>query len=608
METLLEQEQTHYKEIIELLQNKIESLEENIDKQIKYLKEENSDDLKRHVIIDNYAKELEKYKKIIKTPYFGNIKYKLDDNNKVYDIYIGNKNLSNNNEQLVYDWKNIICSAFYDDKGSIKNGELLSKSIFYIKNGKLDIVDKMPTNMPKYMMITSSQNDIIRTNVDHNTMTIGLENTGKTTTLLHRIAYQLYTNSTKFNEKNVIIVSPLVNESIKSYMKELDIDKVSTITFDDIALKTVKKIKKSELSNDSTDENISNYKNSIDYLNALEKFVDNYIIDNLKKPIVFENITISSVDRLSSIYKKSMMQTAPYQERINLFTKKTSKLVKEASDDFRFRAWSKYREELKQLKDNDPRRKEIIAITKKNDIEINSGCINVIKEYFNFLKTSPVTLYQDFINNIEKYTDNVPEMIDSFKKDTIDSINSKKINSFDLAAIMYINYLINGINANEDYKYIFIDDSEKFSETQIFMLKKMFPKAIFNVFGKSKPHILNDIKIDLFELNKQFNETVEEVKKEPFEEVKIEIEVPKEEFIPVEIIVEEPKQTTKEITLMPINMYAISNSKTIIIDDNNILSSGKFEIDIELFEKILGNSDEYRFISSSDIEKVLKKI
>ena len=72
--------------------------------------------------------------------------------------------------------------------------------------------------------------------------------------------------------------------------------------------------------------------------------------------------------------------------------------------------------------------------------------------------------------------------LNELKMHTLDNIKSKKIASEDLAAISLMNYIING-SKYEDYKHLVIDEAQDLSYAEYYVLRKMFKKANFDIYG-----------------------------------------------------------------------------------------------------------------------------
>jgi len=516
----------------------------------------------RQALMSMYATEENRLRIIRNNPYFGKFVFR---ENGVIDkpIYIGKKTLIDNEKNIIaYDWRSDICSMYYDynigpasyqENGTKVLGEILNKRQINIKNGILESVDEQDalsddSILIKYLSentdsrlksiiatIQREQNKIIRRPLNNNYIVQGVAGSGKTTVALHRIAYLLYNEAKNINEADFMILGP--NKYFLNYISELlpelDIDNVEQSTFDDIALSIIKgkmKVESKNMTlqnvlNNNADKSIIQYKSSIEYLKLIEEFIDIYVHGHLKNSIEYGGLTLCDHESIETICTKpNLFVGASYNDRIKEFSKKLSKEIKTNSEDLCHDYWMNVRNEFLSLSDDDPRRKELGELKKKITDDIKKGCPNQIKEYFSFLKTNPITLYEVFIDNIDILGIDLPFDIDEFKKQTLERLRSKKISSDDLAAILYIHYLINDISAYKNYSHVVIDEGQDLSLAQYYILRKVFANATFDVYGDIDQSIYdyqaiknwNDLNSKIFynkaenlELNKSYRTTTQ---------------------------------------------------------------------------------------------------
>ena len=111
------------------------------------------------------------------------------------------------------------------------------------------------------------------------------------------------------------------------------------------------------------------------------------------------------------------------------------------------------------------------------------------KEMNKYISQIKETIYDIYINlfkcknNLKKYLNKHlnQEINESFYLDIIES--SKDMNLEDIPGIIYLSYLIDDIEEHKNIKYIMIDEAQDFSEFQIYVLKKMYSNAKFNLYG-----------------------------------------------------------------------------------------------------------------------------
>ena len=553
--------------VIDIINRQIKEAEKNFNNQehtiIGFKEGQRGTQFIRQGLMSLYATEINNLKSVLANPYFGMFQFK-DNNNETTDIYLGKKAILDENANVIaYDWRSPVCSMYYDynigkaeyiGTNGVKNfGEILKKRQIIIKNGELQDVEEQDTLsndsiLLKYLTensdarlksiiatIQREQNHIIRSPLKSDYIVQGTAGSGKTTVALHRIAYLLYNEAKSINESDFMIIGP--NKYFLNYVSDLlpdlDIKNVSQFTFDEIALKNigVSKIKVEsmnktlqELLKGEIDENIIAFKSSIEFLKLIENYINLYIDSHFKDDIVYEEIKLYSAEDIRLNFNNNMFgNDKSCKEKANELIKRLTKKIKNNSEDLSYGIWLKYRDEILNLSQDDPKRKEILEKVNKAQAEIKKGCPTVVKEYFKFLKVNPLALYQTFIENLDTIYPN--EMFDIKRLQEYTNLNlSKKQAKFeDLAPLLLINYMINGVKDFKEYSYLVIDEAQDLSLAEYYMLKKLFPKAKFNVFGDVNQSIYNyqsihnwdelnslifDSKANKLELNKSYRTTV----------------------------------------------------------------------------------------------------
>lgn len=564
---LFRYEQKKLKEVIELINKKIKIAQQNFSNQehtiIGFKEGQRGTQFIRQGLMSLYATEINDLKSVISNPYFGMFEFK-SNSNETHEIYLGKKAILDDNSKVIaYDWRSPICSMYYDynigkaeyiaTNGTKEYGEILKKRQIIIKNGELLDVEEQDTLsndsiLLRYLKensdarlksiiatIQREQNLIIRSPLNKNYIIQGVAGSGKTTVALHRIAYLLYNEAKNINESDFMILGP--NKYFLNYISELlpdlDIKNVTQLTFEEIALNIIKLPKNKLESRNSTlqevlfgnvDENIINFKSSIQYLELIENFINMYVISHFNDDIIFDGIKICSSEDIKNYFNGNVLFVEKgFKERADDFIKILIKKVKDNADDLSHNVWLRYREEYLSLEKDNPRRKEILTEVDTIQKEIKNGCPTVIKNYFNFLKINPMSLYQAFIENLDTIYSKGEINIDKLKKYTNLKLSKKQIGFEDLSPLVLINYLVNGIKDFKEYSYLVIDEAQDLSLAQYYILKKLFPKANFNVFGDVNQsiydyqsvkdwnelnNIIFDSEADVLELNKSYRTTI----------------------------------------------------------------------------------------------------
>ena len=531
-EEIFKYEEKRLKEVIAKINEQIRHNEQKLSEQehfiIGFKEGQRGTQFNRQALMSFYATEITNLKSIINNPYFGRFEFINDTEKEKQTIYIGKKSIMDeSNNAIAYDWRSSICSMYYDYNigraeykvdNKTEKGEITSKRQIIIKNGQLTSVSEQDTItedliLLKYLSESSDarlksiiatiqreQNKIIRSPLKNNYIVAGVAGSGKTTVALHRIAYLLYNEARNIKESDFMILGP--NKYFLNYISELlpdlDIHNVTSSTYEEIALSNLKLRSKVESKN-TTLENILNnkynstivsYKSSIAYLKLLEKFVETYVIKHLQTDISYEGIILCKKEKILTLITKNIFEkNNNYAVRIDNLIKNLTKEIKENADNLAHEVWLQYRDEFLSLPKNNPRRQEIIDVTEKIRNEIKKGCPNVIKEYFKFIKVSPLHLYEAFVENISSMTND--SIMLELQKIALSKLKKKQIEFTDIAPLLLINYLIKGNKEYADYEHLVIDEAQDLSLADYYVLKQLFPKATFDIFGDINQCIYN---------------------------------------------------------------------------------------------------------------------
>lgn len=523
MKEIFQMEQEHLKEVIEKINKKIADAEAKFNEQehfiIGFKEGQRGTQFNRQAMMSMYATEITNLKSIVDNPYFGRFEFKSNGGETAL-IYIGKKAaVDEDNVILTHDWRSPVCSMYYDysigdatykvnDK--VISGQILSKRQINIKDGILKSVDDQDTLSTDQMLvrylsensdsrlksiiatIQREQNAIIRKPLRKNYIVQGVAGSGKTTVALHRIAYLLYNEAKVTDSSEFMILGP--NKYFLNYISlllpDLDIKNVSESTFESLVLEYLKLKVKVESKNDTlrkvmegqADESIVTYKSSLEFMQLLEKFINAYFVYHLQEDIKYEGLVLCTKEKLKRLYEGNIFNHS-YQERINTFLKALTKEIKEKAPDLAHEVWLRYRDEFRSLPKGHPRREEITRITTEIETSLKKGCPSVLKDYFKFAKVNLLSLYRMFIENIEAFSNSIPVDAELLKDSTLNGILKKQVDSEDLTALALMNYVINGSKDYDRFTHLVIDEAQDFSMADYYVLRKMFPKANFDIFG-----------------------------------------------------------------------------------------------------------------------------
>lgn len=561
--TVFEEEKNKLEEVISTIDNRINKSSNKFNDEkhhvIGFTEGLRGTQFNRQAMMSMYATDVNYLKSIRNNPYFGKFLFH-EKNGDIKEIYIGKKMLFDEKQgAIVNDWRSDLCSMYYDfnigedayyvEDNDKKEGQIISKRQLYIENAELINVNEQDTlsndeilikclqdNFDARMRtivatIQKEQNAIIRNSSKSNYIVQGVAGSGKTTVALHRISYLLYNELKENLSSNFMIIGPnkFFLDYISSVLPELDIDDVYQTTFEDIFMANVKtkfriKNKNEELVENMYDSSIGNcchYKTSIEYMDLIKRFVDFYIKSKLGEDIKYGNSIIIKKEKMIDLTSDRV--TTPYKERVSNYIKKMTKFFKENYDEVYAQLSRPIMTELRLVASNDTTEKQKI-IEKMSELrnKIKKGFNDELKQFFSFIDTSPVSIYYSFIENLDVFIQDTN--VETIKNTTLNNLENNCISTSDMAAILYIQYLISGCKKYNDYSHLIIDEGQDLSVAQYFILNKLFSNAKFDIYGDINQSIyayqsisnwdeLNKLLFNnnaiYFELNKGYRNTIE---------------------------------------------------------------------------------------------------
>ncbi len=454
-------------------------------------------------------------------PYFAKIDFKEENADEIHNYYIGKVGVfGEDNNLITIDWRSPIASMYYDSnlgltsyispEGEVR-GELFIKRQFEIDDGKLlsfQDVDAISNDeiLKPYLGVTADnrlknivssiqkeQNEIIRKDIDDNLVVSGVAGSGKTTVALHRIAYLVYNNRDLIDSEQYMVIGPnkfLLNY-ISSVLPDLDVNNVSQLTFEEFT----KNVLNEKFIVDSDDEKINNIikekyerkfnrlKTSLLYKKALNKYIKDFVRNLLpNEDFCIKGYKIISLDTIRKIY--SDINETRYYNIESIIDKMKIRIKKYINDNYNiiiskienemhinFQNCSNHNEEEQIIKD--------FAFVKK---ELSRNNMPSLKKYFSKASSKILSLYTDFVNNLDKYL----EMDTSMKKEqevTIKKLKKRVVDFEDLSALLYLKYKMCENKNYKKLKYVVIDEAQDFGEFNFYILKKIMPNSKFSIFG-----------------------------------------------------------------------------------------------------------------------------
>ncbi|MEG0773732.1 RNA polymerase recycling motor HelD [Clostridium sp.] len=493
---------------------------------------------------DSLSQKLKNLDKSLSKPYFARVDFIEEGTSNKQNLYIGKISLMRDSDQelIIIDWRAPVATLYYEGRlgeatfnstdGEI-SGEIRLKRQYSIENAELkEIFDIDITTNDEFLQaalgsskdnrlkdivstIQAEQNKVIRADMWKPLVVQGAAGGGKTTIALHRIAYLLYNYESSLSPRNFMIIAP--NRFFLSYISEvlpdLGVENVLQTTFEDFALNIIgKKLKfksphekLSSLVNNRQDKfqyknelikTISSFKSSLEFKDTIDKYmkvIENHFIP--KEDFFIETFSLVKYEKINDLFMREY-KNLPMTKRINEIKKTLNNTLKQNKNRIIEEVIAEYDGKIHRVKDDmkdcDERRKIIIEIAVTRDAlveKIKRKTKTIVREYLNKFKIlTPMDYYKNlfmdksvFYNYTKEYiSENIAEEL---RIETLCNIENNTTDMEDLAPLMYIRELTQGLEEPITVRHVVIDEAQDFSEFQLFILRKLIGVNSFTILG-----------------------------------------------------------------------------------------------------------------------------
>jgi DNA helicase-2/ATP-dependent DNA helicase PcrA len=344
---------------VKILLPRLEKLQEELEDQIRIIEQSTGDDAKdARGIYNKIIKEIQSTVDRINldllkvdSPYFGKIVFTPYDSRrkKDMDIYIGKFAITDKDSHipLVTDWRAPIANLYYQNSGPTDNvqfeapvgtrrGDLKQKRQFEISRARIqNIYDAKTGNVAadEFLLsqlkgrlgkkltdivstIQAQQNEIIREEINKPVIIQGVAGSGKTTILLHRLAYLFFNYKEQIRPQASLILAPnrMFLDYISDVLPNLGVSGVNTLTYLFWGKKVLDWDNRYTVSTEEENLEFKEYKGSLQFLNFLDKYFDEY------EEQLLDEIPYSRADLIERRYYelKEKFPLISMEERINL--------------------------------------------------------------------------------------------------------------------------------------------------------------------------------------------------------------------------------------------------------------------------------------------------
>ncbi|EOL42545.1 hypothetical protein RV11_GL000714 [Enterococcus phoeniculicola] len=488
-----------------------------------------------NIKIQSADSQRKKVERLLKSPYFGKVSVDFLESEPQEDFYIGIHNFANEEGvNRIYDWRSPIAELFYNNmigpSSYLANEkkidvEILNRRQFFIEKNHLIryfdtaiaiqddvLIAALEQNATQQMTdITSTiqreQNTIIRDIASRNILVNGVAGSGKTSTIMQRIAYLLYSLRKEMTSEDFLILSP--NNKFIHYISDVlpalgekNPRNQTMLQFTQLYLN--KEIEDEgqyfeRISANEIDEQmeILRSKSFIDFLKKMSQDVwlgEIPIVDLKKKETV-----IIPKEVIEKLYNRTP-KDAPIIERIQATKELLSeywknRLLRQASSEETQNQILSLSEEQQKLYFG-----ELISDDSEKSI-IAYGYKRLRKTY---RKISKMIQQVDWIDKKTLFL----TLYKSFGDKTYIHSGQSKYTLDEAVIFLFIQHCFVEKIPLPKTKFLFIDEVQDYTPAQIQLLMELFPKSQFTLVGDENQSIFNSsisfaTVIDLFADNQR---------------------------------------------------------------------------------------------------------
>ncbi|WP_078544718.1 HelD family protein [Litchfieldia alkalitelluris] len=345
--------------------------------------------------------------------------------------------------------------------------------------------------------IRKEQNDVIRLGINEPILIQGVAGSGKSTIALNRISFLLYRYNQSLKTDNILILAP--NKMFLSYIEGvlpgLDISKIQQKTFLSLVKELIPSLGKivepfetlASIVNGNLSlldiEPVTKFKGSIQFKESIDKYFS-FLEDNshlsikeltIFDPFIQKDYTFST-EKITQEFKNYAY--LPYEAR----RRQVYTVIENWKNATLQQCIRRLEEELTNAEeiwvktlpsDSEIRKQTYLALEKASKYKIDT----IKKEFNDSWKNYKAEKTLNTSSKINK-TILEPELLQSIdpniKAETLDLLaknKKQKVQYEDLAALVYIETLLNG--PSKSFDYIVIDEAQDLSPFQILVLKQL---------------------------------------------------------------------------------------------------------------------------------------
>ena len=360
--------------------------------------------------------------------------------------------------------------------------------------------------------IQKEQNDIIRADKSFPIIIQGSAGSGKTTVALHRLAYLMYRYKDTLDGSDILVVAPnkIFLDYISEVLPNLGVNKVPQMTFEELAIKRlgikgkiITKDKKLVSMIEDLDEVEIKYLKNESKLKgtfAFKLLLDRYIRilernDSDISDIEVDGYKLFDKKEIKRLFLKDLINFPINKRKDEIkryFEKKLGQKILEVLDKIDFQYEYSISRTKKKIEDEVERRKEVIKLYDERDNKKSELKKNAKKEFNKYFEDwkgiSTTNIYHEFFINEEIFNEvtsrKIPQKLSDYIKENLKyNKENNLIDSDDLAAMLYLEFRIEGIKEEDIFKHIVIDEAQDYSPLQLEVISMMSRAQSLTIVG-----------------------------------------------------------------------------------------------------------------------------
>ena len=474
------------------------------------------------------------------SPYFGRIDLHFPNHKRPIKLYIGTASCVDYHEHfLVFDWRAPIASVYYNGtlgpvtyhtSSGQQTTDLKKKRQFLIKNGHIqnmfDTNEIVGDEMLQHVLgqkngqvmhnivatIQNHQNDIIRDTRSDLLVVQGVAGSGKTSTILQRIAFLLYHSRKSLEVNQILLLSPnrLFSHYISEVLPSLGEHNMRQVTLADFLSRRFEGLNVQTIFNryetnhqlNSNQLKIRRFKNSHRFMNAIRHYCLKLKAQKMAfTPILFRGRLFFGTETMRLIYASMPNATKPKDKFLNVKNQLIMMLKNRIDAEAERPEIQLKVDELSNLQYNqffvNSKVQKIRSISgKRHYIAFHIAKNRLRRVYdaiFNNAFFDPYIQYQRFMQQVQ-----IPKAIPqgAWHQSIVSFSHGLELHRLDLddaTPLLYLRDLLTGGGQNHDIKYLFVDEMQDYSIAQLIYMKHAFPKAKLNLIGDSEQALFKQV-------------------------------------------------------------------------------------------------------------------